>query len=168
MSSLFDMNAEMRNFMEMVESGEIPDEAIVDTLEVLDLTFNDKVDGLATYVKTLMSESDAIEKEEKVLAERKKAKRNRALGIKKYLMCAMEDIGKRKVETPRNLIQISGCKMSVSITNEAEFLQRYPMFTAEQEPILPKTDKKAVYDALKDGRELYGATLSGGKTLRIK
>lgn len=168
MSNLFDMSQEIKDFIEAVENGDIPEEAINDTLESLNVTFDDKVDGLATGVKILLSEAEAIEAEERNLAQRKQSKRKYALGIKNYLMNAMEDSGKTKIDTPRNLVQISGCKKSVSISNELEFLSHYPMYKVEQKPIAPKVDKTAVYSALKNGEELQGVQLVGGKTLKIK
>lgn len=169
MPSLFDMSQEIKEFIDQVESGEIPEEAIKDTLESLNLTFDDKIDSLATWTKSLLADADAIEKEEKRLAERKQAKRNRALGIKNYIMSGMEDAGKKKIETARNLVQVAGCKKRVAIPNELEFLSHYPMYKIDPKPVLPEIDKTAVYNALKkEGKELQGAQLVGGKYLKIK
>jgi len=167
MASLFDLNAEIQEFVDLVEAGEIPEEAIKDTLDMMQLTFDARVDGLATYVKILSAEAEDIESEKKALDERIKAKKHKCAGIKQYIFEAMQQAGKRKIETPKNVITVSGCKKSVKIDNELDFLAHYPDYKAEEKPVLPKVDKNAVYKALSEGKELAGASLAGGQTLRI-
>ena len=166
--SLFEMNRTIEEFIEKVENGEVPEEAIDDTLEGLELEFDQKVDGLASYIKSLTAESEAIKNEEKALKKRRESKEKRIDGIKSYIRNAMEDAGKKKIETSKNLVSVTGCVKGVSISNDLQFLEHYPMYKAEEKPIIPKVNKKAVYDALKNGVKLQGAELVGGKTLRIK
>ena len=49
--NLYEISADYQRFQEQVESGEIPEEAIADTLEAIEGNFDDKVDSIACIIK---------------------------------------------------------------------------------------------------------------------
>lgn len=44
--SLYDVAKNLNDFMDAVDRGEIPGEAVYDTLESLDMLLNDKIDNV--------------------------------------------------------------------------------------------------------------------------
>ena len=54
--TLYEINQTYQEFFDKVESGEIPEEAVSDTLESLDGEFEDKADNIACYIKSLLSD----------------------------------------------------------------------------------------------------------------
>ena len=73
--NLYEISVDYRRFQEQVESGEIPEEAIADTLEAIEGNFDDKVDSIACIIKSLLAEAKEInEKRSKEVFEDECAK----------------------------------------------------------------------------------------------
>ena len=103
---LYELTDEYLKLLDAIDAGEIPDEAIEDTLAGIEGEIDEKIDSLACIVKELNAEASAIREEEKTLAERRKAKENKAERLKDYIRQSMEASGKQKVETARNRVRI--------------------------------------------------------------
>ena len=111
MATLYEISDQYAAFLAAVESGEIPDEAIADTLAGLDGDLEDKIDSIACIIKQLNAEADAIK------AERQQAKAHKADRLKDYIRQSMALAGKKKIETARNRISIGKPIPRVAITN---------------------------------------------------
>ena len=93
--NLIDLTNDYLKVKEMAENGEIPFEAVADTLDGLEGEFDGKADGIASLVKRLTAEAGAIKSEEDNLYKRRKAKENAAERLKSYLLGQMTQIGLR-------------------------------------------------------------------------
>lgn len=170
MESLYEINQTYMAFLDQIASGDIPEEAIADTLEALDGEFDDKADGIACYIKSLLSEAQAIKTEQDALAERAATKKRKAESLQNYLYQQFKLRGKTKLETPRNLLKIRKNPPSVLIDDEAAFIawaktrKDTDMLTVK-DPIINKTSVK---NALKAGAEVPHAQLVAGEKLSIK
>lgn len=82
---LFEINKQIRDFQSACESGEIPEEAIADTLEGLELERDAKIDGICTILKENAIEIDGLKKTVEELSARIKAKQNEGERLKEYL-----------------------------------------------------------------------------------
>ena len=69
------------------DTGEILD---FERLDELQLAREAKLENIALYIKNLQADAEAIREEEKALAERRKAKENRAASLKDYLSKALD------------------------------------------------------------------------------
>lgn len=117
MATLYEISDQYNAFLAAVESGEIPDEAIADTLAGLDGDLEDKIDSIACIIKQLNAEADAIKAERDALGERQQAKAHKADRLKDYIRQSMTLAGKKKIETSRNRISIGKPTPRVAITN---------------------------------------------------
>ena len=168
--NLYEISVDYRRFQEQVESGEIPEDAIADTLEAIEGNFDDKVDSIACIIKSLLAEAKEIKSERDALDGRMKQKQKVADRLTKTLKDQMLFSGRTKVETRRNVVKVRNNPPSVEIDNEQDFIS----FAQENEldSLLnysqPKPNKTAIKDILKDGAELPGVRLVGGKRLDIK
>ena len=165
---LYEIAAEYRAFLEAVENGEIPEEAIPDTLESIESMLEDKADNIACIIKNIDAEAEAIKAEEQKLAERRKAKEKQIDRLKTYLADTLLANSINKIETPRNKLTFRK-SASVVIEDEERFvewaLQNNDEYLTYQSP---KINRSAIKDAIANGIEVAGATIGSKMNLQIK
>lgn len=164
---LYELTAELSEFLERVDEGDIPEEAISDTLESITMDIEEKADNIACVLKSLDAEISAIEEEAKKLTERAKAKEKAYGRIKEYLAENLQRVGMDKLETARNKITFRKSE-SVEI-DEGAFLgwadvHRDDLLTYTA----PKPNKTLIKKALKDGEEIVGAQIVVKSNIQIK
>jgi len=163
--TLYEITDTYKNFMEMVETGEIPEEAIADTLEGLQGDFNDKADNVACMFKNLSANVTAMKAERDALNERIKSKQSKADSLKHYLSESMKALELSKIETARNAISFRK-STSCFIADEEDFKQRHTDLCNKEIVIsIPKFD---ITKLLKDGKKISGAELKTSQNLQIK
>lgn len=140
MANLYEINEQILSCVDM-ETGEIID---ADKLQDLQLAFDEKVEGIACWIKNLLSDAAAIKAEKDALAEREKACKNKAESLKNYLSSVLSGT---KFKSPK--VSISYRKSEsvevVDVTRVPEEFLKY----AE-----PTVDKTKVKEAIKNGMEL--------------
>lgn len=165
---LFEIKDTYLAFQNAIDQGEIPVEAIADTLESIEGEFEEKADNIACIIKDMSAEAQAIKAEESNLYERRKAKERQVEGLREYLSKTMMEMGKSKVETPRNVISFRR-STGLEIEDEARFTQYLSRYGDEylnyEEPTI---NKKAVTEAVKAGVEFAGASLVTRQNLQIR
>jgi hypothetical protein len=105
-------------------------------------------DGIDAYAKELDARKDRMTKRAK---------------LKRSLICsALEIAGRKTMETDVGTVTLSAVKAKAIVTEEADIPAEF------FKPQPPKLDQSALSAALREGREVSGATLSnGGNTIRI-
>ena len=165
---LYEITSEYQMFLEALENGEIPEEAISDTLESITGLIEEKADNIACIIKNLDAEKEAIKAEENRLAERRKTKENEIKRLKKYLSDELLKVGCAEIETARNKISFRKSQ-KVVVDNEAEFIEwaiKYnDVFLTYKNPDINKT---AIGNALKSGAEIDGVRLEESQNIQIK
>lgn len=152
---LYELADSYNAFLEAVDNGEIPNEAVADTLDSIEAAVEDKVEAIIVVIKNLQAESKALEAEEQSLKDRRKAKENRVEWLKNYLYSQMERMGMRKIETPRGVLAIKKNPESVVIDNEAELIDWLEKNRPEWlKYSAPAVSKKDVLDAVKNGETI--------------
>lgn len=136
------------------ETGEVDCEKF----DALMMERNDKIEGMALWVKDLKAEADAIRAEEKALAERRQAKERRAESISRYLEKVLAG---QKFETSRAVCSFRKSQ-KVEITNLDKIPDDYLKYSQ------PTADKAAIKAAIKDGLTIEGAELVDSVTMSIK
>ena len=166
---LYEIAEEYQNFLDAVEAGEIPEEALADTLESISSLLEDKADNIACLIKNMTAEAAAIKAEEDKLAERRKTKERRIEGLKKYLSFALQQSGKTKIETARNNISFRKTPPKLIVEDEAAFKiwasTEKPEFLTFKDPDI---NKNAVKSAIAAGVEIRGAHLESGVSMTIR
>ena len=166
---LYELTADYENVMAAIENGEIPEEALADTLESITAMLDEKADNIACWIKQLTAEAEAIKAEEDKLKARRTAKLNRADRLTEYLAECLTNAGRTKIETARNVISFRKTPPKVVFDNEAKFIE---WAQREADGLLnygkPTVDKTAVKVALENGAKIEGVRIESGMNIQIK
>lgn len=153
---LYELTEQLRGLHELVESGELPPDAIQDTLDGLEGEITQKAEKIGHVVANWQSDQDAIDAEIKRLQARKKHISNAESRLKDYLRYNMEASGTTKISCPLFSITLTKPQKVVVIDNETWLNEEYIRVKRE-------VDKTKIKAALKEGAIIPGAHLEDGK-----
>ena len=122
------------------------------------IAFDEKVEGIACWIKELTAYAKAVKEEKDKLAERHKAAENRVENLKQYLMHVLNG---QKFKTPKVTISY-GKSVSVDAPDWRVVPEAY-LKTKD-----PELDKTAIKKALQEGLSVPGASLVEKQHIRIK
>lgn len=163
--SLYEINSEILACLEAVdvETGELLE---WERLEELQVEKEQKLEGVALYIKDLLGDADKIKAEEKALAERRKAKEAKADRLKEYLTNALDG---QKLETPRVRLSFRA-STGVEINDELALLTWLEKNHQDQciKYKMPEISKSEVGKLLKAGQEMPGAALVERSNLQMR
>lgn len=150
-----------------LEDDEI--QAYFDTLESIEGEFDLKAESVACFIKELIADINALEKQEKMFKQRREAKENTIKRLKDYLKQEMTAIGSKKIEGINAIISIRNNTESVQIDDEKAFVNWAKGNNCDllkfKEPEISKTKIK---DALKAGSKIPYCSLTRTQSLIIK
>lgn len=164
---LYEIANDYLSLMEAIENGEIPEEALADTLESIESGIEEKADNIACMLKNLSAEIAAIKAEENNLAERRKQREKTHERLKEYLSSTLQRVGKTKIETARNLISF---RKSESVEIDEEAFAKWA-WAAKRDDLLiytAKANKTEVKRELNNGVEMFGACIVKKQNIQIK
>ena len=130
-------------------------------LDLIEDEFNQKAENTVKVIKNIGADIKALRDEEKRLAQKRKSLQSNQDWLKFYLQNNMERLGDKKIKAGIFNINIQKNPPSVNIKNEELIADDY--FVTER-----KIDKKKLKEDLKDGKEIEGAELTQGESLRIR
>ena len=169
MSKLYELTQDLRGLQDLADDLDLSNgdasmgQAIEDTFQGLEMQFNDKAVAIIKVAENLKADTAIIDAEIKRLTDRKKAINNRQEALKDYLRYNMEASGIKKIECPLFTISLGKAPDKVQIIDESAIPDEFIRTKVEIAP-----DKVALAKALKDGKEIPGASLVQGKpSLRI-
>ena len=160
MAKLYELSTGYKNIEYLLENGE-DNEELAAVLNSLDEEIEDKAENIAKILKNNEADIKAFKEEEKRLAERRKALENSNKRLKEYLEENMKMTGKTKFKSGTFSFNIAKNPPSVEITNVDIISSDYKVLTEV-------LDKKAILQDLKDGKDVQGAILKQGESLRIR
>ena len=163
MRPIYEIDQEILDCVDM-ETGEILD---VEKLDALQMEREQKLEGVALWVKDLRAEADAVKAEADKPNARKRALDNKVTALKSWLLIAMDG---GKLKTPRcNVYPTHSQRVAVADEKKLiEFLQTLEdpeKFLTFKDPELRKDEIKK---ALKDGTIIPGAELETTESVVIK
>lgn len=161
MLSLYEMTKDWENVFEMLLDPEIPEEAIFDTIEMIEADMDVKADGYAKIIKSMDGDAAQIDAEIKRLQDRKASITNRQKMMKQRLADSMKATGRTKFKTALFSfnIQENGGAQPVELLDEVP--------AAWLKPGTP--DLAKIRDYLANGNTLPFAALGDrGESLRIR
>ena len=138
------------------ETGEV---LLPEDLDSLNIERDEKIEGIALYVKNLKAEADAIHTEIDRLKDRKESKKKKAERLIQYLSSVLCG---QKFETAKT--SLSFRKSSVVQIND-EFLVPEEFMKVKTEK---KPDKTAIANRIKSGEFVPGCELVVKNNLQIK
>lgn len=165
MRTLYEINAE---YLELLETAFTVDEETGEVLfdnnafEAIEGEYNDKIDSIVNYIKSLETLCEGIKKERDNLAERKAQVEKKIESLKEYISKSMELRNMDKFETPKSKLSFRVSK-SVNVIDEELIPDAY-----FKESVSKKLDKTSLSKDLKEGKEVKGACLLVKRNLQIK
>ena len=148
--NLFEINTKIQE----LKDKDIDPEVLEDTLDSLELTRNDKLDGLAGWYDSNKSDIDWIAEKIKAFMDEKKRLTNQNKRIMDYMTQTIDDSGMKQIKTENHILKPRNYRAS-TIVEDASLLPS----TYKKEETVEKIDKKLLYQDLKAGIEVKGAHL---------
>ena len=156
---LYELTSSYQQVLEIAEQLEA--ETLKDTLDAINDAVESKVENTAFVIKSLEGNISVIDEEIKRLQAMKSAQQNNVKSLKMYIQDAMEQVGLEKVQGDLIKIAIQNNPPSVRLRdgfNNSDYLVE----------VAPRVDKKAILADLKQGKDINGAELVQGRSLRIR
>lgn len=137
------------------ETGEILD---ADKLNALQIEREEKLEGVALWIKDLTAEAAALKAEKQAFADRQKAAENKAESLKKWLT---EALAGEKFSTTKVAVSFRKTK-SVQVADIFALDESFLKYAD------PTPDKTAIKKAIEAGQDVKGAHLVEGLSLSVK
>lgn len=165
MSSLYVLNAAYQNLMERLYDEELPEDAIIDTLDSIEGAIEDKADGYGKVIRMIEADIDGIKLEESRLYARRKSLERKKELLKGNLFDAMKTVGLAKIKTALFTVSISknGGKRRVELDVPIEALP------AKFQKVTIEANNEALRELLADRESCeYCHLAEQGESLRIR
>ena len=162
MASLYEINAKLATYeMEFdPDTGEWLNE---NELDALKMERDEKIENICLWVKNLRAEASAIKAEEKALADRRKAKENKADRLEQYVASNLDG---KPFETSKVKVTFRKSE-SVNILNEEAIPDRFLNIEVVRKP--QKAEIKKYLKSLEgSGEEVPWATIEKKNNIGIK
>lgn len=149
--------------IEELQEKDLDPAVLVDTIESLELTRNEKLDGAAGLIdrsdmKIALAKRKAKEWQEVARVEENKKKR-----LNQYITDVIDGAGIKELVTKEHIFKPRNFKDSVVIDKLADLPKEYITYIEDV-----KADKKKLYADLKAGTEISGAHLKANRGTTIK
>lgn len=96
---LYEIAEEYAALLDMFDDEEVDEQTLRDTLEAINVEFEDRADNYAKIIQMLTASAAVLKVEEERLYARRKRLENRSLWLKKELEANMRFVGKTKFRT---------------------------------------------------------------------
>lgn len=161
MSSLYKLNQDYQELLNMLYQDDVDEQMILDTLESLEGDIEDKADNYAKIIRELEAKRDTRKTETKRLTDSAAILDNRIKYLKQNLFNTMKQTGKTKFTTDLFTFRIQKNGGQRALTIDGDVPTEYTKTIVEND-----TDK--IRQALKEGKELDFAHLEPqSESLRI-
>lgn len=137
------------------ETGEIID---IEAFDSLQMEREEKIEGIALYIKDLKAEAEALKAEKMAFAERQKVAENKVESLKNYLAYALKGQAFKSTKAVVSFRKTQQVDIPDIHKLDENFL-RYKE---------PEADKTAIKEAIKAGQTVKGATLIENTSVIIK
>ena len=163
MRPLYEIDAEILACVDQ-ETAEIIDPAKLDALQ---MEREEKLEGVALWIKDLNAEAEAVKAEADKLTARRKAVENRVTALKAWLVKALDG---RKLKTARCSVYTQ-VRQRVNVIDEQSVVNYIQTHYKEPEKFLrfslPEIRKDAVKEEMKNA-DIPGVTLEASESVVIK
>ena len=160
MAKLYELSTGYKNIEYLLENGE-DNEELAAVLNSLDEEIEDKAENIAKLIKNYEADIEAFKTEEKRIAERRRTLENDVKRLKKYLFNNMKLTGKTKFKKGTFSFNIAKNPASVEIVNQ-------DIIPMDYRELVEVINKKDILQDLKNGKDVQGAILKQGESLRIR
>lgn len=165
MTALYVLAQEYRQAADTLADLDLDEQTIADTLEGMSGDLEAKATNVVLLARNLEATAASIKTAEAAMAVRRKALENRADGLRRYVLSAMQVTGIQKISCPYFALSVRANPASVDVFDAAQVPAE---FMRQPEPPPATPDKTAIKDALKAGRDVPGCRLTVGQRLEVK
>lgn len=165
---LYEMNEQWRAVAELLDDPETDQQAIFDTIELIEGSMDEKLEGYCKLVRSFEADAKDIDEEIARLRARKSAIDNRVKGMKARMYESMKTTGRSKVKTPLFSIWIQANPERVEIDpDKLEYL--FGMGYAKPYKMVEENlDKARIKEEIKCGETIVGAAIVRDEGIRIR
>ena len=166
--NLYELSDSYQQILDLLQSVDTTSEpeyaqALKDTLESVNASFDDKAEGYVSIINQLKYDIEVVASEIRRLSEKKSALENNRKKLSEVLAEEMDGIGKTKIKTPRFSIWVQNNPQGLVIKNE----ENIPSSFYEPQP--PKLIKKDLLKYLKENDEsIDGVEFVQSRGLRFR
>ena len=157
--SAFQINAKI----EELQNKDLDPQVLVDTLESLELTRNEKLDGAAGLIDRSDMKIALAKRKAKEWAKVARVEENRKKWLNRYITEVLDRAGIKELVTSEHIFRPRDYKSSVVVDKLADLPKEYITYIEDV-----KADKKKLYADLKAGTEISGAHLKANRGTTIK
>jgi len=165
--NLFELVGERLALQSKLETLNLDQETILDTLDGNSTELAEKVENYGYVIKNRMAFVDAMAVEIDRMMARREAELNRIDAIEKWLLASMIACNYTKMEGPAFTISVQNNPEKVEVVSEKDIPANY-WRTPEPKPPVSVPDKKMILDAMKAGKEVDGCRITRTQRLVIK
>lgn len=159
MTTLRQLSQEMAEVQSLALDPELPETALVDTLDAMSGIFNDKAIKVVHVIANSDPDIEAIDQEIKRLQGRKKIIQSAQARLRDYLRYNMEKTGINKIESPLFTITLAMGR-DIAVVDDVDSLP--------DDMVRVKTtidpDKGKILSALQNGIDIPGARMEKSKS----
>lgn len=162
MSSIYELNKDYAELSAMLEAAETPEEieAVQNTLEMLNLSIEEKIENTGKFIKNTESDITGIKAEIERLTAMKKTKENFVERLKNNVEFALKEKG---LET----LTVGTFKAGYRKSESVEIIN-LDVIPADFTKVEIKADKTAIKKAIKAGEVVEGAEVRTNMNFYIK
>lgn len=157
--NLYEITQATQQLLEMLEEGEIPEEAYNDTVESLGA--EGAIEDCIKAIRNSLAEAEAFKAEAERLTEKRRKAEDKAEWLKKLILDYMKVTDTKKAEAGLFAVSRRATK-SCELYDETQI----PIVYLIPQP--SKIDKKTILAKLKEGEHIPGAKLKESESLMIK
>lgn len=159
--SLFEMSQTAKQLYELLESGDIDEQILLDTMESIGASA--KLEDYVHVTKSFEAEITMYDTEIKRLTENKRLLQNRIEYMKQKMIEFMQATGQKTANAGTFKLT-----MRESKSCEVENIDLIPLQYMREIPAKFEPDKAAMLKALKSGEQISGAKLKTGYSITAK
>lgn len=136
-------------------------DTLLNALDLIDESFDQKVENIIKYMRSIEIERDILAKEADRLLDKADVLNNKYESLKQYIFDCMKKADRQEVKTPLFKASIQKNPPKVNIFNDSNIPEEYLVIKKE-------ISKFKIKYALIKGLEVEGCTLIQDESLRIK
>ena len=161
---LYELTTQMQGLQALIDSGEMAEIDLLDTMEGLQGDIQDKGRGALAVMANLASDSDAYDREIKRMQARKNTIDKNRMWLVDYLRNNMILSGVTKIESDVFSATLRAPTVIVDLVEPSLVPAPY---RTEETVVQVKIDKAMIKKDLKSGKDIPGAKLADGKQALI-
>lgn len=156
---LYEISEQFKKVEDLFDSGQIDETTFNDTMQSIDMEFNDKLRNCLMIKSGIESDIIAISCEIQRLKSLVEMKEKNAQGLEDYIKLNMEASSKDKIDLGIFKVTLRAPTKALKVHDETKIPEQYfRVIPEKREP-----DKSMITQALKNGVEIEGAELVDGK-----